>query len=88
MPTNAVALAEQFLEQWSTEEVQAWFQRQKDLAEFAPKFKRFEGASMANLTEGQLQREFGLDGSLIYNALQALKMPTKSALPPPPKTRN
>ncbi len=51
----------------------------EDLAKFASHFKGLKGERIANLDKNDFLREFGnLQGSAIYNALQALKkFPTK-----------
>lgn len=64
------------VEEWSADEVQDWFRQNKPFAEFASKFKGFDGKSLASLTENQFQKiSENAIGIAMYNEIQNLIVP-------------
>jgi len=69
------------LEQWTHEDVQAWFKEHPKYSVYTKNFEGFDGEELSQLTEPQCQK-YAKDekkGTAIFNAIQALKTSQASA---------
>jgi len=64
------------LEQWTKEEVKAWFE-ENEFSEYYKPFEKLSGKHLLLLSENNVISKFGpILGGVIYNAIQKLKTPT------------
>jgi len=67
------------LEQWTKEEVKAWFE-ENEFSEYYEPFEKLSGKHLSLLSENNFISEFGpILGGAIYNSIQKLKAPVNKS---------